>query len=70
MGNRFKKSNLRKIVVNNEEYLWGIGNYNCDGDFGSKFQIFKDKKKVYLDIIHGETVTPKTVREIILKLDE
>jgi len=60
MGNSFKKSKLRKIVVGSEEYYWGVGNKNCDGDGGCELRIYKNKKLFHREIVHN-TVTPKTV---------
>ena len=35
---------IRKIIVNDQEYFWVVNRYNCDGDGGSSFTIWKDKK--------------------------
>lgn len=69
MGSKVRKDKLRKIIINNKEYYWFIGDLNCDGDYGCIFKIYHNKKVIYKDIIHGETVTPKIVREKILKID-
>lgn len=65
MKNRRKE--LRKIIVNNKEYIWCVVNHNCDGDGGSQFQIWKDKQKIYDELIHCEIITPKIVREKNIK---
>jgi len=46
MSKSKKRKNLRKIVVNDIEYFWKVDNHNCDGDGGSIYQIWKDKKKI------------------------
>ena len=70
MGNRTKKSDLRKIIVNDKLYYWNVSDYNCDGDGGCKFQIWYDKEVIFKEIIHNDTITPKNVREQILKINE
>ena len=70
MGNKNKKSNLRKITVNDQVYYWTVNSPNCDGDYGSRYKIWKDKKVIFHDVIHGETITPKNVREKILELSK
>ena len=63
------KKYLRKIIVNDIEYYWKVDNHNCDGDGGSVYQIWLNKKLIYKELIHYPTViTPKTVREKILKI--
>jgi len=69
MSNKSRKRNLRKITVNDELYNWLVFDYNCDGDGGSRFKIWKDKVLVHYDIVSAKVITPKTVRDIILKLD-
>ena len=69
MGNKNRKRNLRKITINDEIYFWNVSGYNCDGDGGYRFDIWKDKNKIYDGLIHNKTITPKYVREIILKLN-
>jgi len=68
MSNKQRKRFLRKITLNNEIYYWLVSDFNCDGDYGSKFQIWKDKKLIYGTLIQGETITPKVVRDIILEV--
>jgi len=65
--NKNRRKHLRKILINNEEYLWCVVNYNCDGDGSSKFQIWKDKSKIFEELIN-EIITPKIVKEKIKKL--
>lgn len=66
MSNKNRKRNLRKIVVNDEEYFWNVSSPNCDGDGGCSFKIWKEGKVFYDDLIHYPIiVTPKVVREII-----
>jgi hypothetical protein len=61
---------LRKIEVNNEQYYWCVFHPNCDGDGGSKFQIWKNKAKILEEVIHVESITPRTVRERILEIEQ
>jgi len=68
MGNRVKKSFLRKIIVDNKLYYWNVSNYNCDGDGGCNFQIWYDKEVIYDEVILNDIITPKIVREHILKI--
>jgi len=68
MSNKNRKRNLRKIIVNDEIYFWNVSNYNCDGDGGHKFDIWKDKKKIYDGLIHKKIIRPKDVSEKILEL--
>ena len=66
--NRFKK--LRKITVDNIIYYWQVSDNNCDGDGGDRFRIYLDRKLIFKDLIHGIIVTPKLVREQILKINK
>ena len=64
-----KKIKARKIVVEDIEYYWIVNRHNCDGDGGSFYQIWFNRKLVYKELIHYPTViTPKNVRETILKI--
>ena len=68
MGSKSNKK-IRKIKVNDKIYYWLVSSYNCDGDGGSLFKIWKDKKIVHKELIHKPNIiTPKIVREEILKL--
>jgi len=69
MSNKSRKRNLRKIVVNGQLYHWLVFDYNCDGDGGSKFKIWKDKVVVHDDIVSTEGITPRMVKDIILNFD-
>jgi hypothetical protein len=68
MGSKNRKKLLRKINVNNEEYVWCVVDHNCDGDGGCRFKIWKNKIKVYEELIHSKIITPKIVKEKILKI--
>lgn len=61
---------LRKINVNNIQYFWCVVDNNCDGDGGSRFQIWKDKIKIFEELIWTEIITPKIVREKIMKIND
>jgi hypothetical protein len=61
---------LRKIIVNDEEYFWCVSDPNCDGDDGCLFRIWKNKVEIYSDVICSEIITPKVVREKILKFNK
>jgi len=64
------KKNLRTIIVDGAEYKWRIDSYNCDGDGGYRFKIWKDKKIFYLGLIHNTIITPKNVSEKIFEINE
>lgn len=64
------KQKLRKIIVNNITYYWGVYDYNCDGDGSCKFSIWKDKKIIFNELILNETITPSIVKEKILHINE
>lgn len=66
MSNKNRIKSLRKITVNNEQYFWCVVDYNCDGDGASRFQIWKNKVKLFEEFIYTEIITPKIVREKIL----
>jgi len=63
------KKQLRKIIVNDIEYYWIVSYFNCDGDGGSKFKIWLNKKLIYQELVHSTKITPKNVREKILSLE-
>jgi len=70
MGLKSNKIPIRKIIVNNEIFYWVVSSYNCDGDGGSLFKIWKDKKLLYRELIHyPKVITPKNVEEQILKFN-
>ncbi len=69
MGKNLNKR-IRKITVEGEIYYWLVFDNNCDGDGGDKFHIWKNKKVIYESLIHNEIITPKIVRETIIKLNE
>lgn len=69
MGKNRRKL-LRRINVNDEQYVWCVVNYNCDGDGGSLFQIWKSKIKIFEELISDEIITPKVVRTKILELSD
>jgi len=70
MGNKNKKSKLRKININNKEYFWIVNSPNCDGDGNCLICIWYNKKQIFKDIIpYGETMTPVKVKDIILNLN-
>lgn len=60
---------LRRINVNDIQYFWCVVDTNCDGDGGSKFQIWKNKVKIFEELIWTEIITPKIVREKILNIE-
>lgn len=64
---RNKNKLVRKITIDNKQYNWCVVSFNCDGDGGSRFQIWENRIKIFEQIIH-EIITPKRVREEILKL--
>lgn len=59
------KSNLRKIIVNGEQYFWKVAHYNGDGDGGIGLRIFLGKKLIIDKYLHMLSVTPKFVTETI-----
>ena len=60
---------IRKITINDDVYCWVVNRYNCDGDGGCTFKIWKNKKQIWNEVIHSPTViTPKDVRCQILKI--
>ena len=60
------KNKLRKIVVNNIQYVWSISKPNCDGDGSSILKIWKNKKLLYEKLISGcLNITPKIISDII-----
>lgn len=68
MSSKNRRKLLRKINVNNEQYFWCVVDTNCDGDGGSRFQIWQNKVKIFEELIWTEIITPKIVRETILAL--
>jgi hypothetical protein len=68
MSSKNRRKLLRKINVNDEQYFWCVVDTNCDGDGGSRFQIWQNKVKIFEELIWTEIITPKFVRETILKL--
>ena len=53
-----------------ETYIYGVLlNRNCDGDGSCRFQMWKDKIKIFEELT-VETITPKIVREQILLLNK
>jgi len=70
MSSKKRYKLLRKIIVNDEIFFWCVVDCDCDGDGSCRFQIWKNKKKLYEELIAGDIViTPKTVREKILTLN-
>ena len=67
MKNRNKK--IRRITVNNIEYTWLVGDYNCDGDGGFNVTIYKNKKIIFNKVAHDEYITPKIIADIINELN-
>jgi len=59
---------LRKINVNNIQYFWCVVDTDCDGDGGSRFQIWENKVKIFEELIWTKIITPKIVREKILNI--
>jgi hypothetical protein len=59
---------LRKINVNNTEYIWSVSNNNCDGDGSSKLQIWNNKIKIFEELIQSEIITPKKIKQIIINI--
>ncbi len=68
MSSKNRRKLLRKININNEQYFWIVCDPNCDGDGGSVFQIWKNKVKIFEQLIWKEIISPKIVREKILEL--
>lgn len=68
MGNPNKKSKLRKIIVNDEEYFWNVHSPNCDGDDHCALTIWKNKKRIYDDVYKGDNIGPAGIKDIIIKL--
>lgn len=64
MGNKHKKSNLRKITVNGKLYHWKVDIVPWQGKF---LTIWVDRHKSICEGIDNEIITPKNVREIIIK---
>jgi hypothetical protein len=62
------KKQIRKINVDDIEYHWVVNSHNCDGDGGSMFKIWLNKKPIYEELIHNTIITPKNVREKILEI--
>lgn len=65
------KSKWRKIIIDNVEYNWCSGKYNCDGDGGVRLSIkknMKDSDYFYQEIFHSTNITPKIVRDKILQI--
>lgn len=70
MSSKNRRKLLRKINVNNIQYFWCVVDYDCDGDGSSRFQIWKNKQKIFEELICGVSITPKIVREKILNIEE
>lgn len=63
------KRYIRKIVVNNQNYNWCAGRPNCDGDGSNLITIWKDRKKIHIELINGNIqITPLLIRQIIIKI--
>lgn len=62
-----KKNKLRKLIIDNKEYFWYVGDFNCDGDYGCMFQIYYNKKVIHKEIINIR-MTPSLVKQKILEL--
>ena len=58
------RKKIRTIIIDGKDYVWLCGSYNCDGDGSSKVRIFKDKKLI-IEELTVETVTPKVIEEKI-----
>lgn len=59
-----RRKTLRKIVVNNETYMWRIK----EDDRNLYLQIWKNKLKISEEYISDSEITPKIVKEKILNL--
>jgi hypothetical protein len=59
-----RRKTLRKIVVNNETYMWRIK----EDDWNLYLQIWKNKLKISEEYISDSEITPKIVKEKILNL--
>ena len=68
MSSKNRLKNARGININNVQYFWNVSDKNCDGDDGCRLRIWKDRAKIYETVIHTEIITPKSIREIILKV--
>ncbi len=65
-----KNRYFRKIVVNHKHYKWRISHYNCDGDGGSRYEIWNENKNlIFATLIHKEIITPKIVSGQILLIE-
>lgn len=69
MSSKNRRKLLRKINVNNVQYFWCVVDNNCDGDGGSRFQIWKNKVKIFEELIWTDIITPKIVRKKILNIE-
>ncbi|MFA5585555.1 MAG: hypothetical protein WDA02_03300 [Saccharofermentanales bacterium] len=69
MSSKNRRKLLRKIVVNDIKYFWCVVDFDCDGDGGSRFQIWLNKEKIFEELIWNKTITPKIVREKILNIE-
>lgn len=57
---------MRQIVINNENYTWAAGHNNYDGDGSNLISIWKNKQKIYSELINGYIqVTPSLIKQII-----
>lgn len=70
MSNKNRRRNLRAITVNKVKYKWNVSNFNCDGDWGCRFDIWRDGVKIHAGLTHEKSLTPKDVREQIIKLEK
>ena len=59
-----RRKTLRKIVVNNETYMWRIK----EDDWNLYLQIWKNKLKISEEYISDSEIIPKIVKEKILNL--
>ena len=61
----YKRSKkVRSIIVDGEEYLWKVGDWNCDGDYSCKFKIWYKGELVFQELT-TKNITPKDVESAI-----
>ena len=58
------KTKLRKIIVNDKLFYWAVWGNNVDGDGGSHFRIWHNKKIIYDDVANTD-IKPSDVKNII-----
>jgi hypothetical protein len=55
------KNKIRKIIVDNKEYVWMVDNcFDC-----STLKIWKNKKLLFTEDFEDKNITPKYVAELV-----